>query len=77
MSAVFVPFAVVKWIGTKARSNGGFAFAWLTTALCARLQCPNWFMNKPAIKYPKLKWAIHARVPRGHLFCSYAQISGF
>ena len=31
----------VKGIGTKAPFNGGFAFAWLSTKLCVRLQRPD------------------------------------
>ena len=42
---------LVKAIGTKAPFNGGFAFAWLNTMLCARLQPPDLFMNKPAVKF--------------------------
>ena len=41
----------LKAIGTKAPFNGGFAFAWLSTKLCARLQRPDLFMNRPAIKF--------------------------
>ena len=40
-----------KGVGTKAPFYGGFAFAWLSTKLCARLQCPDLFMNRPAIKF--------------------------
>ena len=39
-----------KAIGTKAPFNGGFAFAWLNTKLCARLHRPDLFMNRPASK---------------------------
>ena len=42
---------MVKGVGTKAPFNGGFAFAWLSTKLCARLQRPDLFMNRPAIKF--------------------------
>ena len=53
-----------KGVWTKAPFNGGFAFAWLSTKLSARLQRPDVFMNRPAIKYQKLKRAIQARVSR-------------
>ena len=47
----------IKAIGTKAPFNGGFAFAWLSTKLCARLQRPDLFMNRPAIKFLILRRA--------------------
>ena len=53
-----------KGIGTKAPFNGGFAFAWLSTKLCAGLQRPDFIMNRSAIKFPMLKQAIQARVSR-------------
>ena len=46
-----------KGVGTKAPFNGGFAFAWLSTRLCARLQRPDLFTNRPAIKFLILRRA--------------------
>ena len=47
----------VKGIGTKTSFNGGFAFVWLSTKLCARLQRPDLFMNRPAINFLMLRRA--------------------
>ena len=47
----------IKGVWTKAPFNGGFAFAWLSTKLCARLQPPDLFMNRPAIKFLILRRA--------------------
>ena len=44
-------YSRVKGVGTKAPFNGGFAFAWLSTKLCARLQRPDLFMNRPSIEF--------------------------
>ena len=42
---IYVNDEIVKAIGTKAPFNNGFAFAWLNTTLCARLQPPDLYMN--------------------------------
>ena len=44
----------IRSIGTKTSVNGGFAFAWLSTYLCARLEYPDLFMNRTAIKHPNV-----------------------
>ena len=61
--------ADLKGIGTKALFNGVFAFAWLNTKLCTRLQRHDLLMNRPAIKFLILKPAIQARVFRPSKIC--------
>ena len=48
---------IIKGIGTKTPLNGGLEFALLTTKLCARLQFPDLFMNRPEIKFLTLRRA--------------------